>query len=696
MSKHTLDFNKMKHHRLAIFTIFTYFLLLILTFVLSNHTFLGVQDEAHLQATLMGNEPINYMTSYPLAKLFGYLYVHFPAIQWYSVMMVCYIIFIALIMSLYIIFINTKHTYLTLFYKSTLFIIFNLLIVYMLLEVDVTSPTLIIIVLATPLIKKHQVYFWFLLWIASFLREQILVSILPLIILAYAIHVSKTYFTKKNTLAILVLLLGILFNHFSYTLDKTYNEWMDFTEKRAYYTDFGGQRTKGQLTADEYHLAKTWWITDLDLYPSTKISNAAGSTIDILEERFTQKNVAQYMKNIFQRHSYIYVLLLLSLIITLLYKSPLRFLSYGAFFIGFALLMVVKDVERVTLPLMLLWWSILTSDFWYYKTKRYDRLNKGIIGFIFLWLIYYIAETLPIDRITQYEQKEALVQECKSLLQKHPMALEITSGYPASWERLVEVLMQNHLFDEKNWVDYHDDLLLSGWLSRVPLVYAQHHISFGGITRQYPHYHDWMLDSHSGIIGSKGESKHIRPFLRDKLMKLYDQKFPKKGCFHTPIVIDQTKHFIIHHIIQKCTHIEPIHTNIQFLEKNKVWDIYQYMASTHHTMSLQGHTLTSSSKDPWILVGIEKKLRGDILFHIEITSSINTTLQLFYRSTPSAPFSQMNTYTITLHTGYTNIILKLPAKYLNHTLRLDPVTHKGNYTIGDIAIYTLDNNITQK
>lgn len=686
-------YNIIRENKLPFLTIFTYFLLLILAFILTNHTFLGVQDEAHLQATLMGNEPINYMTSYPLAKLFGYLYVHFPTIQWYSVMMTGYIVFIALIMTRYIISIETEHKTVTLFYQSTLFIFFTLLVIYMLLEVDVTLPTLIIVVLAIPLVKKQQVYFWFLLWVASFLREQILISVLPLIVLAYIIHVSKAYFTKKNTLLMLVFLLGIFFNHFSYKLDKTYDEWMDFTEKRAFYTDFGGSYRNDILTPEEYHLSRTWWITDLDLYPYKKISKAAGSMIDILKSRFSRKDVLQ---NIFHTHPYIYVLLLLSLMLTLLYKSPLRFVSYGTFFMGFALLMIVKDVERVTLPLMLLWWSTLASDFWYYKKKDYDTLTKGMIGFIIVCGIYYIAETLPIDRMTQYTQKEALIQEFKGLLNKQHMALEITSGYPASWERLIEVIMQNHLFDEENWVDYHDDLLLSGWLSRVPLVYEQHHISFNGVKRKYPHYHDWMLDKHTGIIGSKGESKHIVPFLRDRLMKLYDKKFPKSGCQHMPIVVDQTEHFVIHRIIQKCTQIEVIHENIQFLEKNKVWDVYHSMTSRYHDMSLKNHTLISTSNDPSMLVDIAQKLQGNILFHIEIESSVHTVMQLFYRTQQTAHFSEWDSYKMPVHKGKNTMVLKLPAQYLNHTLRLDPVTQKGSYTIGDIAIYTVDNNITQK
>ena len=485
--------------------VFVLFLLFILGMILTHHTFLGVQDEGHLQATLFNNEPINYMTSYPLAVMGGHLYAHFPSVQWYSVILTSYTVFIAYVLSLYIASIHFLHKGMTLFYKMLLLFFSLALIAYTLLEVDVTSPTLLLIVLAVPLIKERQILFWVLFWIASFLREQILWSVLPLIVLAYLMQVEKSYFTPKRFGIIAVLLLGILFNHFSYKLDKTYDKWMDFTEARAYYTDFGGVKTKGILTSDEYYLAKGWWLADLDLYPYKKIQKAAGSTLDIVKERFLYEHPKSQIKHIFLHHPSLYLLLFFSFLMVFFYKSWIKIFGYLGFFLGLIVLLMVKDVERVTLPVLLMWWALIGTDLWYMLRSRFQWIAYGLLVFVLGWVNYYIIETLPLERITHYQQKEALAHEMKSLIEKNHMELEITSGFPSSWNRLIEALMQNHLFDEKQWISYSKDLFLSGWLTRVPLLYKQHHISFGGVKRKYAHYHDWLIQPHSGIIGSKGE-----------------------------------------------------------------------------------------------------------------------------------------------------------------------------------------------
>ena len=138
------------------------------------------------------------------------------------------------------------------------------------------------------------------------------------------------------------------------------------------------------------------------------------------------------------------------------------------------------------------------------------------------------------------------------LLAKNPMQLEITSGFASSWELLTTVLKQNHLLDEKNWVDYNDDLLLSGWFTMHPLCLKQHNISFEGVKRKYDRYYDWLLDPHTGFIGSKGETKHIQPFLANNLLRVYDEKLAEPGCHHEVRKVDESKHFVIHQIIKVC------------------------------------------------------------------------------------------------------------------------------------------------
>ncbi|HHH37640.1 MAG TPA: hypothetical protein ENK77_03380, partial [Epsilonproteobacteria bacterium] len=393
--------------------VFLFFTIIILFLTLSGYTFLGIQDEVQLQATLSLNDPKNYMTSYPFAVLVGTLYSYLPNIPWYGIAMLFYIWLTTLLMSIYIVLPNYQNK----FVKYTLLVLFTLLLLYMLWGVGVTSLMLILIVMAIPLIRIHQGYFWLLLWIASFLREELIFSILPLLILAYFLNIQKSSFSRKKVLLIPLFSAAILFNHFSCALDKEYKEWLDFTTARLYFTDLTGMDEKNILTEDEYQLSKTWWICDLDLYPSKKIPEAAGTTLDVAKEKIFLKE--HFLKRLFAipyHHPVIIFLALLTLYIVYLEKSSIRRVYYLLFGIGFAMLLLVKDVERVTFPLLLLWWTILILELLRDKRERLLVLSMPI-------LILFVASQTPWHLITEYQKNEKLVQEFKELIEKKQMQL---------------------------------------------------------------------------------------------------------------------------------------------------------------------------------------------------------------------------------------------------------------------------------
>jgi len=669
--------------------IFIYFLVLIITAIATHHTFLGVQDEAQLYATLKNSEPINYMTSYPFALFGGFLYSHFPNMQWYSILMTLYIVFIAALLAWYISLINLKNKILTYLFKLLLLILSTLIIIYMLLEVDVTSPTLILIVLAIPLIRVNQIYFWAIVWIASFLREQIIFSLIPLIALAYLAAISKEAFlNKKRVLISLIFIFGILFNHFSYKLNPTYNKWMEFTEKRAYFTDFGGAPTKDILTADEFHLARTWWIVDQDLYPYKKVMQDAGTTLDIIKQRLNQHSLKSYLIIILRKHQIIYLFFIISILIAIVYKSWIKLFSYMLFGAVFIILLFVKDVERVTLPMYLMWCSMILTDLWFIANKKrvYYYLNILLYPIIIIGLSYTIYHTLPWNRITHFKQREEMVKELKGLLKRNKsMQLEITTGFPSSWEYLIETIMQNHLFDERNWIDYDNDLLLQGWFSRVPLVYKQHNVSFNGVKRKYAHYHDWLIQPTSGILGSKGESKHIRPFLLRNLMRMYDKKFPKKGCYHEPIVVDESEHFVIHRVAQIC--------NLNSIKKDEVWNLFKDKNKKLDSLILTKHMLIAKTNDPKIILSKINNIKSKYILlkvDINVKNSKNNYLQIFYKLKNQKNYNEYQAKTVHFVTGINNIKIILPSFVLKQNLRIDPVSKKGEYKVEDMIIYELD------
>ena len=612
------------------------------------------------------------MTSYPFALLGGYLYAHFPSMQWYSILMTFYIVLLTALFSLYLTSIRT-HSKIDIVIKVLLFAIFTLMTLHMLFRVDVTTPTLLLIVMAIPFIHRHQAYFWLIVWIASFLRSQIIISLFPLLIIAYFTMVLKVKPKIKEILLSGLFIILALSTHFSYKLNPTYDKWMEFTEKRAYFTDFGGAPIHNNLSPDEFHLARTWWIVDQDLYPYKKVMADAGLTLDIIHQRFDHIPPKRYIKHIFRSHNSLYFLFLLSLIVSLYYRSFFKFLGYFSFGSVVVLLLIVKDVDRVTMPILLMWWSMIITDLWYIKSKKLLFIQRTLLLGSLVWVLYFLYNDVAWNRIKNYKAREAMVKELRTLLDNNQkMQLEITTGFTSSWEYLIETIMQNHLFDEKNWIDYHDDLLLQGWFSRVPLVYKQHNVSFNGIERKYKHYHDWLLAPESGFLGSTGEDRHIRPFLARNLLRLYDQKFPQTNCHHDTVIVDQSEHFVIHKIAILCKDSK-VSNIINLLKKSE--------KITYKDIDINGSTLKALSSDPNITLNYQKNIHGLVQIDLDITSPVDTLFQIFYRSDGIKHFNQINSAKRTIKKGKNRISVILPGKFLRFPLRIDIVSKKGVYKI---------------
>ena len=230
---------------------FLFFTSVILLLSLSGYTFLGIQDEVQLQSTLSAGDPKNYMISYPLNVFLTMLYTKMPEVPWYSVVMLLYIWLISLLMTIYIV----KFDY-SKYLKLIMLLLFTLLLIFMLFEVSVTLLTLLLIAFAVPLIKDHQIFFWFLLYLASFLRVELILSVLPLVILVYLLQINKKSFSKKNILAIILFITAISINHLSVSSNKEYKEWLEFTKSRLYFTDLAGIDKHQILTNDEFQSVK--------------------------------------------------------------------------------------------------------------------------------------------------------------------------------------------------------------------------------------------------------------------------------------------------------------------------------------------------------------------------------------------------------------------------------------------------------
>ena len=527
--------------------VFLFFTSIILFLTLSGYTFLGIQDEVQLQSTLSAGDPKNYMMSYPLSVFVSFLYTKASGIPWYSILMLLYISLISLLMTLYIVKLDYNK-----YLKYFLLLLFTLLLIFILFDISITLLTFLLIVFSVPLIPNNQFFFWFLLYLASFLRVEIILSLLPLFILTYMIFMKKTFFTSKNIFIILLFAVAILTNHYSSSMNKEYKEWLQFTKDRLYFTDLDGPDKNHILTDDEYQLARSWWICDLELYPVDKIPQAAGSTIDVVTYRIFSKNsILKLLRKIYHNKILI-ILILLTAYIVFLEKNNFRRSYLLLFMLAFFALLLVRDAQRTTFPIVILWSMILFLE--YYKRNKIILLNSFLLSIS----IYIIIET-PWRKVIDYQQNEQLVKEFKDLAHRNNMKLEIPSGFTSSYELIVTVLKQNHLLQEKKWVDYNNYLLLSGWFTMHPLCLKQHDISFKKTKRKYNTYYEYLLDSKTGIIGSKNTT-HINPFLSNNLLRMYDEKFTQgTDCLHKVKVVDQSNHFIINQIVKVCEQKNSIH-----------------------------------------------------------------------------------------------------------------------------------------
>jgi len=521
--------------------IFLFFTSIILFLSLTGYTFLGVQDEVQLQSTLAAGDPRNYMMSYPLSILVSFLYTKLPAIPWYSILMLLYISLISLLMAIYIARSNNDK-----FLKYILLSLFTLILILILFDVTVTLISVMLIVFAVPLIRNHQIYFWILLFLASLLRVEMILNISPLILLVYLTLVRKTSFNAKSTLLMLFLLAAMSLNYISSSFDKEYKEWLTFQKARIYFNDKKGTNKKNILTNDEFQLAHSWWICDPDIYPVDKIMKAAGSNVDVIRDVvLTKYGIKRALNKVYQ-NKILLVLILLTLYILYLEKNNLRRGYYILFTIGFFSLILVKDQQRTTLPVVMLWSMILVL------TLLKNHKDTVLKIFLFFVIVHTVMET-PWEKVTNYKQNEQLVSEFKNLVKRNGnMKLEPPSGFTASWKLTQTVLEQNHLLYEKDDVDFNHHLVLAQWFTMHPIFFEQHDITFKNTKRKFNTYYEYLLDVNTGIIGSKDRIT-INPFLAENLLRMYDEKFAVElACHHKIKIVDESEHFIVKQIVKEC------------------------------------------------------------------------------------------------------------------------------------------------
>ncbi len=512
---------------------FFIFLLLIAFLILSGLSFLGENDDWALWYMLKKGECVTLILSYPLSCLLSYLYRIFPNMEWYSITIVFYLILISFIISFLISKIRDKRL------KILSTIGSALIITHFLMSITVTSLTMLIISISLVFVFINQTIFWILLLLASLLRVDLIIGLSPLFILTYIIFFRKKSFKKYHFILAGFVLSTIFFIHYLPQSDKDYTQWLKFVKARAYFMDLHGEDTKNILSKEEKFINHTWWTQDKDILPTDKVIKAADNPSSLKIVILSYKNLSlQKLIDILIRYKMLIFLFPLSIYLILKENNKIRKILYILMLVTIFTLIIARDMERVVYPLTILWTLMIFLKFMAKNEK--EKLIK--ISYILITLL--IADSY-LNRIYNYNEKEKIKSEFFSLLKKHPYNYELSLGFPNEFGILSMTMIQNHLFEEEKWP--YEKIFLDGWVSRHPIFYKTHNISFENYKGKYENYYQFMIDKSTAFIGSK----NIDPAKKETILKIYDKKFGK-GCKHEIIKIDETKHFALTKIIKKC------------------------------------------------------------------------------------------------------------------------------------------------
>ncbi len=515
--------------------IFSFYIIIILAITIGGFSFIGENDDWVLWYFLKNGVTDTLILSKPLSYLLAKLYKIFPNIQWYSVLIVSYISLIALLISYYISKIEDKKL------KIISVILGVLVIVHFLMNITVTELTLLLIIFSLPFTRINQPIFWILFLLASLLRIEMIIGLLPLILPAILILFKKEDISLKNISfgVTSLFLISYIFISSSVYVDKDYKEWLKFVKARAYFMDLHGKDKKDILSEEEEFVNKTWWAQDEVLLPTKKVIDAADfSSLNIIINSY--KNLtSSKLFTILIRYKLLIFLFFITLWIIYKEKNGCRKTLYFILTAAMLTLIIARDMERVAYPISIMW-ALLIYLKLYVEDKK-EFLKK----FLYLATVILLLES-SLNRLYHHNQKEEIKKELIALMAKHPLYYELSLGFPRSFGLLSMVVIQNHLFRENNWLSLEKNrILLSGWISRHPFFYKSHNISFKNKKRKYKNYYEYLINENTAFIGTKEMDGN----LNKKMLYLYDKKYDN-NYLHTIKVVDNSKYFTITQIVR--------------------------------------------------------------------------------------------------------------------------------------------------
>ena len=509
-------------------------------YILNGYASLATNDDWALRGMLVAPGIYNtFIMSYPLSYFISHLYDFLPSYQWYSVLL-------SFVMGVNFYFwaryIAQHQSYVQ---KLILFVLALLWLTFLWFNMSITVLTVTTMISAIGLIQRNLLLSFAVVLLAFLLRSDIMLILIPYYLVAYFILRDSLKMAKQEFLGLIVLIGFIFASLMMQKQDQSYEEWLAFNKARSAIVDSGVMAVeKDFYTKEEWFCVIIGWWQDSILLPSEKIIAATPTFLEIVKKSISNIHLSHFI-NTYKFKHWLWLLLAASIVAMLLNYRNRRALFIPFLVIGVILLLIIRDVERVTVPLILLWAYVM------FELLKSQRILSAVFILLFTYIFYYYASSQYGYRY--FKENTALQKEARDLIAKSNKACEVSIAYPTSSSgELITVFQANYIFHENSWLQINrEEILPGGWLSRHKFFYETRQLSDKYTQRAYPTYYSYLIDDRTAFFGSK---RLVKSKNYDILLHAYDRRYlkDKPQCRHKAFIIEESKHFAISQIKVDC------------------------------------------------------------------------------------------------------------------------------------------------
>ena len=519
---------------------FIIFTIISLLYILNGYATLGTNDDWALRGMLAAEGIYGTLImSYPLSYLMSHLYDFYPLFPWYSSLLS---LVIGLNFYLIALHIAKNDSYIQ---KTILFVLALLWLTFLWFNTTITIVTITTMVSAVGLIKTNLRMSFVFIFLASLLRTDMMLIFMPYYFVSFFILRAQLSMKKKELFALVILVMLVASSLFVQKQDQAYNDWLSFNKSRAAIVDMGILNVdKDFFSPLEKFCYRVGWFQDSNLLSSEKIIATTPTLADIIQMNIQKINLVHFVKT-YKFKEWLWLLFAASFVIMLFNIKSRKTLFIPLLVLGVVLLLITRDVERVTVPLIMLWAYVV------FESLKSYRIINTVFLFLFTYFFYIYASGQLGYRY--FKENTALQKEAHQLIKKSNKVCEATYNYPTAFTNEINTVFKaNYLFYENNWLQLNDkEILPTGWLVRHEFFYKSHNISDAHTTRKYRTYYDYLIDDKTAFFGSrllvKNESFNI-------LLNAYDELHLKDrpNCKHKTFIVDKSKHFAVSQIRVDC------------------------------------------------------------------------------------------------------------------------------------------------